>query len=527
MGSRGDCQVEHPREVDTTGQDRLVWNILSSWGGHLVFIVAGFVMPRMIDRRIGQASLGIWDFSWALVNYFSFANLGVGSSVNRYVAKLRAAGDVEGLNEAVSSVFLVQLAAAAAIAVMTAGAVAYLPVFLKSGSGVDIGEARWILALLGGTLVIQQSCDSFRGVMTGCHRWDLHNGINAASYGVTVAIILVLLVSGFGLRALSTAYLAVGVVTEVIRIAAVRRICPELSLSRKKATWSQAKAMLSFGLKTIVMGLSELVVVQGSCLLIAKHLGPLALAVFSRPLGLARNAKVFINKFALVMTPTAGSLQGAGRERDIRDLVIRSTRYSVALACTIALFLSVMGDPILEVWMGSRYEAGPVVVILVAGFFLAVALLPAKTILIGVDAHGVIGKVMLLMSTAALGAGAVLFSLRGGSLLQASAVVALAMTADGAAIFWYACRHFGISAPKYFRRSFLGPLCAGVVHAGVLLWVRMALKGRPLEALGAAAGASLLILTPIYWTYFLPRDLRNKIRRVFGLDEVREGMGPR
>ena len=89
---------------DLTGRDRMVWNVLTSWAGHMVFVIAGFIMPRMIDRHIGQTSLGIWDFSWSLVNYFGLAGLGIGSSVNRYVAKYRAVNDIEGLRKAVSSV---------------------------------------------------------------------------------------------------------------------------------------------------------------------------------------------------------------------------------------------------------------------------------------------------------------------------------------------------------------------------------------------------------------------------------------
>src|SRR6185312_6131153 len=75
---------------DSSGRDRLAWNAMASWAGHFVFIVAGFVMPRQIDRHLGQVGLGIWDFGWTAVNYFILAQIGVGVSVNRYVARYRA-----------------------------------------------------------------------------------------------------------------------------------------------------------------------------------------------------------------------------------------------------------------------------------------------------------------------------------------------------------------------------------------------------------------------------------------------------
>src|SRR4030088_142418 len=93
---------------DLTGRDRFVWNVLASWAGHFVFIVAGFIMPRQIDRHVGQVGLGVWDFGWTAVNYFSLAQIGVGVSVNRYVARYRAARDNEGLSRLISSVMLIQ-----------------------------------------------------------------------------------------------------------------------------------------------------------------------------------------------------------------------------------------------------------------------------------------------------------------------------------------------------------------------------------------------------------------------------------
>jgi hypothetical protein len=52
---------------DRTGRSKLVSNVLFTWGGQMVFFVSGFIMPRMIDHKLGQEVLGVWDFSWALI----------------------------------------------------------------------------------------------------------------------------------------------------------------------------------------------------------------------------------------------------------------------------------------------------------------------------------------------------------------------------------------------------------------------------------------------------------------------------
>ena len=91
--------------------------------------------------------------------------------------------------------------------------------------------------------------------MTGCHRWDLHNAINSISYGITVVFMITFLSLGHGLRSIAAVYLGIGISAEIYRYLAVRRICPELEIGIGKATWKQAREMLSFGIKTIVIGI--------------------------------------------------------------------------------------------------------------------------------------------------------------------------------------------------------------------------------------------------------------------------------
>ena len=98
--------------VDRTGRSQLVSNVLFTWGGQMVFFVSGFIMPRMIKEKLGTEVLGVWDFSWALIAYFRFVDMGVTASVNKYVARHWGKNEIEGVNRVVSSAtFALALAA--------------------------------------------------------------------------------------------------------------------------------------------------------------------------------------------------------------------------------------------------------------------------------------------------------------------------------------------------------------------------------------------------------------------------------
>ena len=67
-----------PPRPDLTGRDRMAWNVFAGWAGYFVMAIAGFLAPRVMDRSLGQESLGVWDFGWSLVTYFNLTQLGVG-----------------------------------------------------------------------------------------------------------------------------------------------------------------------------------------------------------------------------------------------------------------------------------------------------------------------------------------------------------------------------------------------------------------------------------------------------------------
>src|SRR5882724_2048649 len=124
--------VQEPAVVATSGKDltgrsRLVSNVLFTWGGQMVFFVSGFIMPRLIDHKLGQEVLGVWDFSWSLVTYFRFVDMGVTASVNRYVARYWGVQDLEGINRVVSSATFALGISAAVILLSTIGAVVTMP----------------------------------------------------------------------------------------------------------------------------------------------------------------------------------------------------------------------------------------------------------------------------------------------------------------------------------------------------------------------------------------------------------------
>jgi O-antigen/teichoic acid export membrane protein len=516
---------------DLTGQKRIIWNVVTSWGGHGVFLVAGFVLPRLIDRQLGQAALGVWDFGWSLVTYFHLTQLGVGSAVNRYVAKYRAEGNTAELNRTVSSVMCLQLVAAGIVLVLSTVATMLVPSLLGTGAGDLTQDAQIVVLCLGLALAVQTAFDAFRGVITGCHRWDLYNGLNAGFYGATVVGMIVALSLGGGLRSFAVAHLIGTVATELARATLARRVCPELRIARAHVDLARARGALSFGGKVVVSIVALMATYQTTSLLIASHVGVAALALWSRPMALVRHTNAFTLKLANVLTPTASSLDARGRRDEVRTLMVAASRYSIAIALPPVVAMALVGDLLLWLWMGPAYARADLIALLALGHVMPIGHGLVWNVLTGLDRHGV----PALLSVVSAGASVLLATLALGPLDLGLLGAALAVSLPGTIVFGfivpvYACRQLDLSAAEYFAAAWTRPLLCVAPFALSLASARLVFEGSPLVVLAVGGGAGGAVLAVAYWRWLLPGQIRNRVlasgRSLLGPLRYRAVAGP-
>jgi O-antigen/teichoic acid export membrane protein len=497
---------------DLTGRNRLIWNVLTGWGGHGIFVLAGFVLPRLVDRHLGLSALGVWDFGWSLVTYFHLTQLGVGSAVNRYVAKYRAEGNTAELNRTVSSVLCLQLVAAGIIVALTAVATMLVPSLLGARARDLVADAQIVVLCLGLGLAVQTAFDAFRGVISGCHRWDLYNALNAGFYGATVVAMTVGLVLGGGLRSLAVAHLVGTVMTELARATLALRVCPELRIRRAHVDLARARCLLSFGGKFVVGILAHMATYQTTSLLIATHVAVGALALWSRPMALVRHAEVFVLKLANVLTPTASSLDARGRRHEVRNLVVAASRYSIAIALPPVVALAIVGDLLLWLWMGPAYARADLIALLALGHVMPIGHGLVWNVLTGLDRHGV----PALLSVVSAGASVLLATLALGPLDWGLLGAGLAVSLPGTIVFGfvvpvYACRQLDLSPAEYFAAAWTRPLLCVAPFALCLAIARMVFEGSPLVVLAVGGGAGGTVLAVTYWRWLLPTRIRDLV----------------
>ena len=497
---------------DLTGRDRLASNVLFTWAAQSVFIIAGFVLPRTIDRRLGQELLGVWDFSWSLVNYFQLIPLGLASSVNRYVARYRAARDTAGVNQVVSSVSFVLGVAGLVITGLTIGVSLLLPQWFSARLGANLREAQWVVFFLGASLGVQVAFSAFNGVLTGCHRWGLHNLNTSGWYAVTVTGMIVALLLGGQLWAIAVMTLVGQILACARRVILSYRVCEGLHVRRSLVRISVIRDSFVFGVKTLIPSISNLLLNQTTNILILGYLGPAALAMYSRPRSLVYYVDTLVRKMAMILIPTTSSLESTGNLREIRELVVSSARYSLYMALPIVLILMAFGGPVMRLWMGPRYANGWIPAILAGGYLAVLVQLPGLYILTGLNAHGRAGIARLVASLCSVGLNILVLGYFKWGLIGTAIAVSVPLTIVNVVdIPLLISRRVGLPVGRYCLSVVTGPLKHALPFTICLVGARLIFQNKPLMALALGGALGSIALAILYWRYVLPSRLKRWI----------------
>jgi O-antigen/teichoic acid export membrane protein len=505
-------QTERKDDRDVTGRKRLVSNVLFSWLAYSTFLIGGFVLPRMIDHRLGQESLGIWDFAWSLVGYFSLVQMGISSSVNRFVAQCNTSGDIAGINRVVNSATCVLGAAGLLVVGMTIAFSLLLPRLFEYRLGASVPQAQWLVLFLGVSIAVQMASGAFNGVLTGCHHWGLHNLNSSGWYTAIVAGIVVALLLGGGLCVSAAIVLAGETLSAARRGILAHRVCQGLRLHPSLVQWATIKDLFAFGAKTLIPSVSNLFLNQTTSILMMAYLGPVALTLYARPRSLILHVQTIINKMAMTLTPTTSSLQSIAGLREIQTLAIRAAQYSLYLSLPVVLTLVIFGGPVMQLWMGPRYADDWVPAILAVGHLPVLVQLPTISILAGLNAHGRAGVARFVASVISVALNVlVLKYLKWGLVGTAIAVTLPLAVLNLLDIPRLICRRVALGVWRYFLAVTLKPVLLGLPFAACLASARMVFRTRPLAGLAWGLAVGGIVMGSLYWRYVVPDRVKARI----------------
>lgn len=383
-----------------TIRDTIARNTAFNAAGRGWDAVVGLVLVAYIVSRIGVEQYGLWAIVSAFAGYASLFDLGVASAYSRYIAEHAARNERERVSAVVSTGFFYQLVFSTAFIAVAwyaiDGLVALLRAWNSAGAlGSDAITAdlafllKWTLVLLAGTNCLAP----FVAVQTGLQRMGVTNAVSVAASLVKVGATVWFLEGGHGIHGLVYANAIVFGAFAFMGIGATFIICPYLRVAPWRSSWSMFRRLFSFGWKTQVSRLANLVTFETDVLIITLVLRDLELA------GLYRIGVELANKMRQVpvvlmsaLVPAAAQLNATRDDDRLRRMYLRATKYVAAVTVPLAAFTAGGAGLLMTAWQGPALSLGMSVLVLriiAVGYVANILPGPGVAVALGMGRPGV------------------------------------------------------------------------------------------------------------------------------------------
>lgn len=480
-------------------------------------LVTLFAIFTVLARPLSLPELGLYGLFNALAGYLLIVqNAAAGSSVRA----MAAARDEHVGSAAFSTAALLYAAAGAGGALILIG----LGMALAGILGLPPELAREVrlgALAIGAVTLVGWPLTVYRDALRARGRFVLAAGTEVVALVGYAGLVLGLAFSGAPLWSILGASAAIPLLVGLGCVASAWAAGLPWQLRPRLATRATARELLGLaGYISLAEAASAVVYVIGRTLLgIFKTTG--AVGLFEGPVRAHNLVRALNAAVTVTVLPTAAGYHAAGDERRLRELLIRGSRYTLALIVPLVLTGMVLAGPILDAWLGPEFrEGGPAMAILLGHWLLSGMNGVAAAILVGVGRARDLARWAVMVAIASI---VLMFVLIPPLGLEG---VALATAIPYVALFPYLLRITLRAIPTpvvaIARQAFIPAWSLALMLAAGLVAARGALDLDSAVSLIAVSAGGLAAYWLAYGLLWLDRAERRLVRDVLG-DIVRLG----
>ena len=225
---------------------KILRNILSTWVGYGLSLLAGFLLAPFIVHHLGNTGYGIWTLITSLTGYFGMLDLGLRQSVGRFVSRYMGLGDHENVNRT-----LVNALAMLATAGILAGGIT-VTVALNFGlfkiEPQFAAAAKLALLIAGFNIALALPMSIFNTVLFSLERFDILTAAAIFSTLTRTGLVILFVNGGAGVVALAGITLIASCIEFLTNAIAAKRLYRHFSLTPRLLSWRGCRELFGFGI---------------------------------------------------------------------------------------------------------------------------------------------------------------------------------------------------------------------------------------------------------------------------------------
>jgi len=375
---------------------QIIKNVFSSWFTLGVNILIGIFLSPFILHRLGDAAFGIWILIFSITGYYGLFDLGIRSSVVRFVAKFSATEDSENLARVINTSLFAYAGIGALAMVLTVVGALHIDALFKIPPEFH-STARWLFLIVGASVALGFPTGVFGGALEGLQRFYLVNVMNVVTTLLRAAAIVFALSRGHGLIVLALITAVLPAISSLIGAGVALRIL-RTPIGMRYVTRDAAHLIARHGGLTFVMLMSAQLRFQTDEIILGTMLSTNAITFFSIGARIVDYSKNVVLGLAQLFVPMSSQSEARGDANGLRRILIAGNRACAFVILPICATLIILGKSIIEVWVGAKYipQSYPVLVVLIIPFTLMLAQGASHRMLMGISQHGTFATVSLV-----------------------------------------------------------------------------------------------------------------------------------
>lgn len=333
-------------------------------------IIAGLLYTPWMVERIGQGDYGLYTLSNSLIVLF-LVDFGLSSATSRYVAKYRAEGNQEKINDFLGAIYRLYLIIDALIFTVLLVLFFFLDEIYVKLTVEELERFKVVYVITALFSVVNFPFVTLNGILTAFERF-IHLKVADIVYriflvGVTVAALL----AGFGLYTLVAVHALAGLLATVYKLVVIKKHIP-IKPNMKFQDRELYREIFSFSFWLTVATLAQRLVFNITPSILGVVGSSAAIAVFGIVVtieGYSYTITSAINGFFLPKVSRIYAQTDA--DSSVMPLLLGVGRYQYAINGLIVAAFAVVGKQFILLWMGEDYQLAywGLLLVLVPGLF--------------------------------------------------------------------------------------------------------------------------------------------------------------
>lgn len=317
-------------------------------------IIAGLVYtPWMVDT-IGKSDYGLYTLSNSLITLF-LVDLGLSSAVSRYVAKYRAEGRQDKVNNFLGAVYKLYLIIDAVIFIALIIIYFCIDSIYVKLTPAELGKFKVVYLISASFAVINFPFVTFNGILISYEEF-VHLKLADVIYRILlVALTVITLLLGGRLYGLVVVHAIVGLIIIVYKWIVVKKRI-KLRVNWKYSNFSLYKDVFGFSIWVTISSLAQRLVFNITPSILGAVASSATIAVFGIVTtieGYTYTITTAIN--GMFMAKISRIYECGGEQDELMPLMLSVGKFQYAINGLIVAGFAVIGKEFINLWIGSTY----------------------------------------------------------------------------------------------------------------------------------------------------------------------------